>query len=165
MITRLLLHLWRVLPLPYPLQWVVLWLTTQKFLVGVSAIVFNARGEVLLAKHTYRNKFPWGLPGGFLNRDEFPARAVEREIEEETGLRVRALRPFVVTRAELRPHLTIVFVCAFEGGTFRPCSEISEAKFFALDALPKLIKGQREIICEAHSELNRNGAEDAEPFT
>ncbi|MCA1552959.1 MAG: NUDIX domain-containing protein [Chloroflexi bacterium] len=159
---RLGLHLWRVLPVPFPLQWIFLWLTTQKYLVGVSAIVFNAHGEVLLAKHTYRNQFPWGLPGGFLDRDEYPAQAIEREIEEETGLRVRALRPFVITRSELRPHLTIVFMCAFEGGTFRECAEISDARFFAVDALPRLLKGQREIIREAQRELNRTGAEHTE---
>src|SRR3989442_8834371 len=94
---RLLLHLWRVVPLPYAVQWLLLWLTTQKFLVGVNAVALNECGEVLLAYHTYRNQYPWGLPGGFLNQNEHPARAVEREVVEETGLRVRALRPLIIT--------------------------------------------------------------------
>jgi len=149
LLTRLLLHLWRVLPVPYALQWILLWVTTQKFLVGVNAVVFNEAGEVLLARHTYRNQYPWGLPGGFLNRNEEPARAVEREILEETGLRVRALRPFAVTPGDLRPHLTVVYLCAYEGGTFRPSAEISEVQFIAADRLPVLIRGQREIICSA----------------
>ena len=130
------------------------WLTRRfqtSFTVSAAGVITNENGEVLLLNHVLRPDSGWGLPGGFLNENEDPARAVEREVLEETGLRVRALRPLTVTPGELRPHLTVVYLCAYEGGTFRPSAEISEAKFFAVDQLPSLIRGQRELIINSHA--------------
>ncbi len=56
--------LWKVLPIPQWGRWVLLWLTNTKYLVGVSGFVFDAEGRVLVVRHTYRKRYPWGLPGG-----------------------------------------------------------------------------------------------------
>jgi ADP-ribose pyrophosphatase YjhB (NUDIX family) len=44
-------------------------------------------GKVLL--HRHRRQGIWLPPGGHIERDELPEEAARREIEEETGLRVR----------------------------------------------------------------------------
>jgi 8-oxo-dGTP diphosphatase len=129
---RGLLWLWRWLPIPNWLRWALLWQGNQKFLVGVGAVVFNDAGEVLLCRHTYRAEYPWSLPGGWLNRDEEPARAIEREICEETGLEVRMLHLLRVKGREDYPQLDVMFVGQLEGGTFRPSAEVSEAGFFTV---------------------------------
>ena len=56
--------------------------------VGVVGVLFNQMGQVLLAEHVFRPLFPWGLPGGWIGRGEDPAKALEREFEEELGLQV-----------------------------------------------------------------------------
>ena len=56
--------------------------------VGVVGALFNEAGQVLLVEHVFRPHFPWGLPGGWINRGEDPAKAVQREFEEELGLKI-----------------------------------------------------------------------------
>jgi len=56
--------------------------------VGAVGAIFNDKGQVLLLEHVFRPQFPWGLPGGWLNRGEDPAHAVVRELKEELGLAV-----------------------------------------------------------------------------
>jgi 8-oxo-dGTP pyrophosphatase MutT (NUDIX family) len=56
--------------------------------VGVVGAIFNNDGQVLVLEHVFRPHFPWGLPGGWINRGEDPALAVARELYEELGLAV-----------------------------------------------------------------------------
>ncbi len=59
--------------------------------VGCSAIIFDKnRGKVLLTQRTDNGR--WCLPGGALEAGESAAEACEREVWEETGLKVRATR-------------------------------------------------------------------------
>lgn len=51
---------------------------------GVSAIVEDGQGRVLLARHSYRSG--WHLPSGGVGRGEPPDITVTRELEEEVGL-------------------------------------------------------------------------------
>lgn len=118
--------LWRRLP-PWA-QWVTVWWGNAHFLVGAVALVQDADGRVLVARHTYRRHAPWALPGGWVRRDEDPAQAVAREILEETGLQVDVERPLTVQR-EGRGHLTVVYRARLVGGTFRPTGEVAEVRF------------------------------------
>lgn len=59
-------------------------------LVGVGAAVFNAQGDVLLA----RRKQPplagqWSLPGGLIHLGETLAAAVQREVWEECAVEIK----------------------------------------------------------------------------
>ena len=130
--------LWQVdgIRLPARGRWGLTWLLMPKFLVGVLAVIFDDRGRVLLLKHTYRPDYPWGLPGGWLKAGEGAAEGIERELLEETGLAVRAIRPLMVGGDGQRPRLDLVFSCEYESGTFRPSAEVSEARFFDPAALP-----------------------------
>jgi 8-oxo-dGTP diphosphatase len=60
----------------------------------VGAVVHDERGRLLLVR---RGRAPgrglWSLPGGRVEAGESAAQAVEREVLEETGLRVRAGEP------------------------------------------------------------------------
>lgn len=140
-----LYRLWGWLPLPPWLRWAIVWLGTNKFLIGVAAVVVNERGEVLLFRHTYRGKEPWGLPGGWLKQREDPARAVEREIREESGLEVRALHPVRAAAGPAAGQVDIIFYGQLMGGTFRPSPEVCEAAFFKPDEMPFLPKDIRDI--------------------
>jgi 8-oxo-dGTP pyrophosphatase MutT (NUDIX family) len=55
----------------------------------VAAVVHDDRGRVLLVRH---NKYGrWMCPGGHVDPDELPHDTALREVQEETGLRVRLL--------------------------------------------------------------------------
>jgi ADP-ribose pyrophosphatase YjhB (NUDIX family) len=81
----------------------------------VCAVVFNSQGKLLFLK---RAKSPqrgrWGFPGGKLVIGETLAEAAERELFEETGLKLKAQRPLgffpsrVYKRGELSYHANLV---------------------------------------------------------
>jgi len=52
--------------------------------IGATAWLENARGEILIAKPSYKKG--WTLIGGIVDKDESPLAAVIRETHEETGL-------------------------------------------------------------------------------
>jgi len=57
----------------------------------VGALIFNAKGEVLMIRtHKWSNK--WGIPGGKIKWGEKSEAALRREILEETNLKVKDIR-------------------------------------------------------------------------
>ncbi|MBX3459231.1 MAG: NUDIX domain-containing protein [Planctomycetes bacterium] len=71
-------------------------------LVGARAIVLH-RGYVLLLRGEEPGRVYWFLPGGMVRHGESLRQACEREVLEETGVRVRAgpmvyLREFIASR-------------------------------------------------------------------
>jgi 8-oxo-dGTP pyrophosphatase MutT (NUDIX family) len=61
-----------------------------KLRLGVSAILFDDDGKFLLTQRTDNGQ--WCLPGGAVESGESVAEACEREVFEETGLKVRVKR-------------------------------------------------------------------------
>lgn len=100
---------------------------------------FVLRGhELLLVRHSYE---PWWyLPGGGLKRGESFMEAVQREVREETGLRIVSPRLFGVyhNRLEGKNDHVALFVahCVLTDGPAVASREIEAAAFFPLDRLP-----------------------------
>ena len=137
-------RLWRWLPLRA--QYLLLWGYNAHYIVGTVAIVRDPDGRVLVGRHTYRSRAPWGLPGGWVRRDENPARAVVREILEETGLHVEVQVPLTV-QLDSPIHLTVIYEARLSGGAFRPSREVSAIKFVAPgESLSGLREDHRQII-------------------
>lgn len=59
--------------------------------IGCSAVIFNETREKVLLTQRADNGH-WCLPGGHMESGESAAEACEREVFEETGLKVRATR-------------------------------------------------------------------------
>ncbi|MFT4220110.1 MAG: NUDIX hydrolase [Microbacterium sp.] len=57
--------------------------------VAAYAVIIDDGGRMLLAHWNEGRKAAWTLPGGGLESGEDPARAVRREVREETGYRTR----------------------------------------------------------------------------
>ncbi len=139
--------LWRVLPIPKKLRSPILWVGNAKFIIGIAALIFNEHGEILLFKHTYRTDCDWGFPGGYLKGREDPGNAIMREICEESGLEVQIVDLLEIIRSEQMPRLEVLFRAALVGElNFQPSHEVSEARFFALDALPELLPEHQALI-------------------
>lgn len=150
----ILAKLYKALRLPKNAQLFVMRLTQDKFLVGVTAIIFNEKNEILLFKHVYRSH-SWSLPGGYLKSGEHPREALEREIKEESGL-VVSIDESVKTRTDRDSALLdMCYVGVLIGGEFTPTHEVSEYGFFAQDKLPLLRKNQVFLIDEV---LKQRGA-------
>lgn len=114
-------------------------MTLPRFLVGATAAIFDEKGRVLLFRHTYRRKYPWGMPGGWLKAGENAATAVVREVYEESGLHVQTLRPLYIGGCKREHRIDLIFLCELQGGNFHPSDEVSEARFFAMDELPAIL--------------------------
>jgi 8-oxo-dGTP diphosphatase len=80
--------------------------------MGAVGAVFNDEGKLLIVEHVFHPRFPWGLPGGWMNRNEDPDETVHREVYEETGLRVEIVKPLILSRPRLMPrHIDVAYLC------------------------------------------------------
>ena len=133
---RIIARMWKLIR--GPLQWRILWFAHAKFMIGVTGVVRNEAGEVLLLKHRmWPADRPWGLPTGYaIKSEEFP-RTIVREVREETGLEVVPGRLVQVTSG-YRLRVEIAYEALHVGGTLKLDGfEILEAKWFSPDALPE----------------------------
>jgi len=114
----------------------MLWTLNASFNVSVAGMFLDAGGKVLLFRHVFRHRYPWGLPGGFIGAGESPEAGLVRELHEETGLDVRPGQIVAVNMIAAR-HLELVLEGQFDAQQpMRLSHEIFEARFFAIDALP-----------------------------
>jgi ADP-ribose pyrophosphatase YjhB (NUDIX family) len=105
--------------------------------VGVALVAFNTDEEVFLLKHVFHTAIPWGLPGGWLARDEAPAHGVARELREETGL-TAVIGPAVCVAHEPTPaHIALAYLGWIAPGPLALNAEVLEARWFAADELPR----------------------------
>lgn len=121
---------------------------------GASAgVVVDAHGRVLLVQRALDpGRGAWALPAGYQEVDEDPARAAEREVLEETGLRVQAcaLLDLIFVPAGTRKAANLaVYLCRLTGGELKAGDDALDAAWFALDALPATIAfDNRERVLE-----------------
>lgn len=140
--------LYKAINFPKGIQLRIMRLFHDKFLVGLTGIIFNERGEILLFKHSYRSH-AWALPGGYLEAHEHPSEGLEREIKEESGLVVSIDIPLKTRTDRETARLDICYVGVLIGGTFTPSKEVTEFGFFAQDKMPLLRSNQVFLINEA----------------
>ncbi len=143
--------LWARLPFRGRARSAIIWWLSPKYLVGVAALVLDDQNRVLLLKHTYRGSRPWGLPGGGLKPGESLEECVERELMEETGLKVEAEHLLSAAAHYDRRLVDMIFSCrvlpGYDLSTFKPNAEVVEARFFARDELPQGMSwGQRRLV-------------------
>lgn len=118
-----------------------------KVAVGV---VVELDGRIVLGRRNHEPKLGcWSFPSGFVDSGEVLEAAAMREVEEETGLKVRLDRLLGVYS---RPGERVVFVAyagAAEGGSLTPGEECIEVASFDADALPELAFPNDDAILSA----------------
>ncbi|GAB3169844.1 NUDIX domain-containing protein [Streptomyces incanus] len=131
---RLIARVWRAIR---PIQWRVLWFAHAKFMVGVTGIVRDDQGRVLLLRHRmWPEGRQWGLPTGYAQSGEEFGATVVREVREETGLEVKAGR-LVHLQSGYRLRVEVAYEAHLVGGDMKIDSfEILEGKWFSPSTLP-----------------------------
>jgi len=131
------------------------WRMTRGLTLGAQGIVRDELGRVLLVRHGYRPG--WHFPGGGVEWNETVLVALERELDEEVGVRITA-----------PPRLHGIFanfgnfpgdhICVYEVASWQrpnppgPTREIAEQDFFATDELPaETVAGARRRLAEIES--------------
>jgi ADP-ribose pyrophosphatase YjhB (NUDIX family) len=112
-----------------------------KLRLGCSAVLFgNDRQTILLTRRSDNGQ--WCLPGGMIDSGESVAEGCEREVFEETGLKVRVVRLAGIysnpNRLTIYPdgNKAFVIVLNFEveqvGGKLGLSEETTDARFFSI---------------------------------
>ena len=111
-------------------------------------VVFDAQGRILLVKELRDGG--WTLPGGFADVGDSPSEAVVREVREETGYEVEAVKLLALYDRNkhgpvpARPwHIYKIFLrCELIGGAPKDSHETAEPRFFAESEIPSLSSGR-----------------------
>jgi ADP-ribose pyrophosphatase YjhB (NUDIX family) len=103
--------------------------------------------HILMVRETADDR--WTLPGGWIDLGESPAHAAEREVLEETGMKVTAEKLAAVFDKRRHDHppaphhaYLLFFLCRLGGGSLTPSIETSEIGWFPADRLPELSTGR-----------------------
>jgi ADP-ribose pyrophosphatase YjhB (NUDIX family) len=84
----------------------------------------------------------WGLPGGYLDRDETMKVGAAREVVEETGYKVSNLEYFLINSNPARPredrqNINFTFIGEIGEKIGEPDNETDDVQWYGVDALPK----------------------------
>jgi 8-oxo-dGTP pyrophosphatase MutT (NUDIX family) len=114
--------------------------------MGSGALFFDDDGRFLIVKPTYKDG--WEIPGGVVETNESPRRAVEREVEEEIGLKRKITKLLCVDYQDPLGEKTESLMFIFDGGilsnddigSIKPdTKEISEFRFVTENEALKLL--------------------------
>ena len=114
--------------------------------VDVRGAVFQ-NGRILLVREAEDGC--WTFPGGWAEVGQSAAESAEREVREESGYLVKAVKLLACWDRNKHPHPPIpfyayklLFQCKILGGAPTVSSETTEVGFFAEDEIPALSTGR-----------------------
>ncbi|KYD00187.1 NUDIX hydrolase [Heyndrickxia sporothermodurans] len=110
--------------------------------VDIRAVVFKDR-KILMVKEKTDNK--WALPGGWADIGLSPSEVAVKEVKEESGYDVKAVKLLGIQDKKCHPHppslyhvYKIFIQCEIIGGKSLEGIETSDVSFFSENELPEL---------------------------
>ncbi len=111
--------------------------------VAVGAVVFHNNCILLVRRGKPPADGQWAIPGGTVDLGETLTQAAEREIREETGIRIAAQDPIYVfdmidrdPEGGVRFHYVIVdFAARYLGGELHAGDDAADARWVSADEL------------------------------
>ena len=111
---------------------------SPKHIVAVAALVTNAQGHVLMIRSPRRD---WEFPGGQVEEGETLTEALQREVYEETGVRI-VVGKLAGVYSNTKSHIVMFdFLCEWIEGEPRISPESLEVAWMAReDALARILR-------------------------
>ncbi len=147
MLMRLLAVVFNALPVRWQRRFMSA--AHYRFLVGVTGLGIDDKGQVLLARHRFGAP-QWRFLGGFLHPRERVEDALAREILEETGLVVEVGPILEVVTGYRWERVELVFAYRVTSGSVALTAEVAELRGFPAAELPEVRADQRGLI-ERHA--------------
>ena len=126
---------------------------------AVAAVIFQGDKVLLVKRAKEPSKGQWTLPGGVIEVGEGHIAALNREIKEETGLRIEVKSLVEVidkivldSNGEVRYHYLILdYWAEHKSGIARPASDALSTKWMDIDKVREIdvSKETRDVICKA----------------
>ncbi|MBA4320227.1 MAG: NUDIX hydrolase [Flavobacterium sp.] len=134
--------------------------------MGVGALIFNDRDEILIVKPSYKNH--WSISGGVIDKNESPRAACIREAKEEIGIDLKDIKFLCVDYASNIGEKGESLQFIFFGGKLSESEikdikidgkEIAEYRFMKIDnTLPLLSEKLRTRLPKCLDALKNNTA-------
>ncbi len=113
--------------------------------IDTRGVVFKD-GKILLVRE---NDGLWSLPGGWVDFDQTVRGNTEKEVKEEAGLDVKAVK-IIAVQDRNRHNLPVYaynvckffVLCEILGGSFQKNMETTESGYFPIDKLPPLCEAK-----------------------
>lgn len=119
-------------------------------LYGVSVVITDFDGAILLLRHSYGPE-SWALPGGGVNPGEDADAAAKREVLEELAIDLREVEAVGTLEETLSgsPHTCFLFAARSDAHPSIDQREVIEARFFPTHSLPEPMTGGTHRRLEA----------------
>lgn len=131
--------------------------------VTTDCVIFGFDGNAVKVLLIERGGEPykgcWAFPGGFLEMEESAEEGAKRELMEETGLTTAFVKQFHAFSAPDRDPrervLTIAYYSLVRLSEVKGMDDAKEAKWFALDEVPKLAFDHDEMLRLAKEDISK----------
>lgn len=125
----------------------------------VDGILIRNGRILLIERKNEPYKDCWALPGGFVNYGEATETAVLREVNEETGLQSeleQLIGVYSDPNRDPRGHVvSIAYLLKDKGGNPKGGDDAKKARWWDIDALPKLAFDHSKIIADGIKLYNK----------
>ena len=133
----------------------------MKLQVSVSAVVVKGK-KILLIRRAQSDEFgrkgSWTLPCGRIEIYEDPNKAIIREVKEETGLKVKIIKPLGVWNKKKNDiwRISICYLCGCKNGKIKLSKEHDDFLWIHFKEInkTKFEKWIKEYVKIAKEELN-----------
>ncbi len=129
--------------------------TTEISVPAARAVIVNGVNEILLEK---RSDFKlWGLPGGSADPGEDILQTIQREVFEETGLKIQNPLPFGFSSSPDFERITypngdklhafnLLFFANEFSGDIKISDELTQIDWFSMHNLPPMLKNMERTV-------------------
>ncbi|MCW1297015.1 MAG: NUDIX domain-containing protein [Candidatus Parvarchaeota archaeon] len=129
----------------------------QKIYLALKAVIFKGRRILILRRSSTEDVFKeeWDIPGGKIKFGEEPEKALQREIKEETGIKVKIIRPVRIWTFFKENRKTqvigITLLCRYSGGKIKLSKEHDDYKWIKPEDIGKykIHEGIKKDVKEA----------------